>query len=58
MADKLYCIAVKSEKQLDAEILNSVDYIIYCPEEYSVKTVGQFFYQYATRNAQCAMADE
>ena len=32
---KKYCIAIKSEKQLNAEILAAVDYVIICPEDYT-----------------------
>ena len=42
MKNRLYCIAVKSEKQLNAEILAAVDYIVFCPEEYTEKTVLAF----------------
>ena len=39
---KLYCIAVRSESQLDAEIISAVDYIIFSPAEYNLKTVRNF----------------
>ena len=42
MKNRLYCIAVKSEKQINAEILAAVDYIIFCPGEYTEKTVLAF----------------
>lgn len=42
MANKLYCIAVKSKKQLDAEILRQVDFIVLCPESYSKGGVKAF----------------
>ena len=32
---KKYCIAIKSEKQLNAEIIAAVDYVILCPENYT-----------------------
>ena len=42
MKNRLYCIAVKNEKQIDAEILAAVDYLILCPEEYTEKSVLDF----------------
>ena len=58
MAAKLYCIAVKSDKQLDTRILSCVDYIIYSPEKYDVKIVERFLFQCTMHNAQCTIKDE